>query len=43
MGTKLLWTGLTIIMAAGILPLPAAVVVGAVIMVIGLVLLWLDK
>lgn len=43
MGTKLLWTGLTIVTAAALLPIPGATVVGAVIMVIGCVLLWLDK
>lgn len=43
MGAKLCWTGLTIIMAASLLPIPAAGVVGAVIMVIGVVLLWADK
>ena len=44
MGTKLLWTGLTIIHAAPlVIQIPAAHVVGAVLMVIGAVLLWLDK
>lgn len=44
MGVKLLWTGLTIAIAGTALPIvPAAAIVGAVIMVIGLVLLWLDK
>jgi uncharacterized protein YjeT (DUF2065 family) len=43
MGTKLLWTGLTLISAAAIIPIPAVTIVGAVVMVIGLVLLWLDK
>lgn len=42
MGTKLLWTGLTISYALqGYVP--AAVIVGTVFMVIGLILLWLDK
>ena len=44
MGTKLIWTGATFILAAPVLPaIPSVVIVGAVIMVIGLVLLWLDK
>ena len=49
MGTKLLWTGLTIIMAASALPVAvawlggAAAAVGVVVMLGGTVLLWLDK
>jgi hypothetical protein len=43
MGVKLLWTGLVVIMAAPIITVPAAAIVGAVLMVIGCVLLWLDK
>lgn len=44
MGEKLLWTGLTLFVLASAWPIvPAANVVGAVIMVIGLVLHWLDK
>jgi hypothetical protein len=44
MGMKLLWTGLTIIHAAPlVIQVPAAQVVGAVLMVIGCVLMWLDK
>lgn len=45
MGVKLLWTGLTLILAGGLIPLPvpAIEVVGAVIMVFGLVLFLLDK
>lgn len=44
MGIKLLWTGLTIGIAGLALPIvPAAPIVGAVIMLIGLVLMWLDK
>ena len=50
MGTKLLWTGVTFILAIG----PALdafglhassvlVLVGAILMVIGCILLWLDK
>lgn len=42
-GGKLLWTGLTLVTCASLLPIPQVVVVGQVIMVIGVVLLWLDK
>lgn len=41
-GTKLLWTGLTIIIALGHY-VPQSFVVGGVLMTIGLVLFWLDK
>ena len=46
MGLKLLWTGLTFVIATqawnpgGI---PDVNVVGAVLMIIGMILLWLDK
>lgn len=44
MGSKLLWTGLTLVMVTGILDWGKEfVLVGAVIMVIGCVLMWLDK
>lgn len=44
MGTKLPWTGLTFISAAVILSaIPAVTIVGAVIMVLGLVLLWMGR
>lgn len=43
MGVKLCWTGLLILLAGGTLTVPAAAVVGAVIMLIGVVLVWLDK
>lgn len=44
MGSKLLWLGLTIIEAARVLTtIPNADVVGAIIMVIGLVLYLIDK
>jgi len=42
MGGKLLWTGLTISIAL-IGFVPQAAIVGAVIMVIGCILMWLDK
>jgi len=42
MGIKMLWTGLTIIMALHD-RVPHSDVVGAIFMVIGLVLLYLDK
>jgi len=45
MSGKLLWTGLTFIVAGPIVlsGVPAVSVVGAVLMVIGMVLMWLDK
>ena len=43
MSYKLLWTGLTIILSATVTHIPVADIVGAVIMLIGIVLLWLDK
>lgn len=44
MGTKLLWTGLTFVVAVpSLFSLAAATVVGAVLMAIGCVLLWLDR
>lgn len=50
MGVKLLWTGLTWILALipmleafGLHGSPVLVLVGAVLMVIGCVLCWLDK
>jgi hypothetical protein len=44
MGTKLLWTGLACLTALGeAFRFPELVIVGAIIMLIGLVLLWLDK
>ena len=42
MGTKLLWTGLTII-STSVVTLPAASIVGSVFMIIGLILLWADR
>jgi uncharacterized membrane protein YczE len=43
MGVKLLWTGLFIFFSAPLIKVPDAAVVGAVVMFIGLVLMWLDK
>ena len=44
MGIKLLWLGLTMLMAfSGIISVPAIEAVGKVIMIIGLVLFLLDK
>jgi hypothetical protein len=43
MGTKLAWTGLWIILAGGTFSFPAAAIVGAVIMLIGVVLICLDR
>lgn len=42
MGGKLLWTGLTISIALlGVIP--QAALVGAIIMIIGCILMWMDK
>ena len=46
LGSKLLWTGLTLLLAVKAwnpLGVPAVEVVGAVLMVLGCVLMWLDK
>ena len=44
MGGNLLWTGLTLIQCAFILSgVPAVQTVGAVLMVIGCILMWLGK
>ena len=44
MGTKLLWSGATLLLVDNLLiVIPASNVVGAVLMFIGLILLWLDK
>jgi len=44
MGTKLSWTGLALILVSPIFGLMSAfVVAGAVVLVIGVVLQWLDK
>lgn len=43
MGTKLLWTGLTVVSAGSVVSIPAANVVGAILMVIGCVLMWADR
>jgi len=45
MSSKLLWTGLTILVAfSEIFPsFPAVSFIGSLVMVVGLVLMWLDK
>lgn len=44
MGTKLLWTGITLLLAIPALLTPHIVlVIGAILMLTGLALLWLDK
>ena len=50
MGLKLLWTGLTFVVAVvpalaafGLAASEVLVLVGAILMIIGLVLLWLDR
>ncbi len=42
MGMKLLWTGLTIIMAVEMF-WPGAHLAGSIVMIIGAILMWLDK
>lgn len=42
-GTKILWTGLTFIVATAWLVFPAKEIVGSVLMILGLILMWLDK
>lgn len=42
-GGKILWTGVTFILAGDLLPIPSVKVVGGVLMGLGLVLMWLDK
>jgi hypothetical protein len=42
MGVKLLWTGLTVSIAL-LGYLPQAALVGAIIMIIGCILMWMDK
>lgn len=43
MGVKLNWTGLLIIMAGGTFGVPAAAVVGAVVFLVGVIFMWLDR
>lgn len=43
MGGKLAWVGLALIVTSPLLNIPAQVVVGSVILIIGVVLLVLDK
>lgn len=43
MGGKLMWTGLTFIMAKALLPIPAIEIVGALLMIGGCILMWFDK
>lgn len=44
MSGKLLWTGLTLVVASDLLKLSQPwAIAGAIIMAIGVVLLWLDK
>lgn len=43
MGNKLWITGVTLVLAASLLPIPSVVVVGQVVAVIGCILVWLDK
>jgi len=43
MGLKLLWTAIAISLVAPILGVPAGDIVAAVLALIGIVMLWLDK
>jgi len=44
MGIKLLWTGLTIVVALPLLGVGAPwALIGSIVMLVGLVLVWLDK
>jgi len=44
MGAKLLWLGLTIIMCSSLLAfIPVTSIVGQIIMIVGVILLFLDK
>ena len=43
MGSKLLWTAVAVFLIAPVVSVPAAATVAAVLAVIGIVLLWLDK
>lgn len=43
MGIKLLWTAVAVFLVAPVIAVPAAGVVAAVLAVIGVVLMWLDR
>lgn len=43
MGGKLLWTAVAVFLVAPVISVPAAEIVAAVLAVIGIILLWLDK
>lgn len=43
MGLKLLWTAVAVFLVAPVIAVPAAAVVAAVLAVIGVVLMWLDR
>lgn len=43
MGIKLLWTAVAVFLVAPVIAVPAAAVVAAVLAVIGVVLMWLDR
>ncbi len=43
MGGKLLWTAVAIFLIAPVLKVPAADIVAAVLALIGIILVWLDK
>ena len=43
MGLKLLWTAVAVFLVAPVLPVPAGATVAAVLAVIGVVLMWMDR
>ena len=43
MGTKVLWTGLTLVLGSQLFAEKAIVISGVILMVVGCILLWLDK
>lgn len=42
-GNKLWVTGVTLVLAGDLLPIPSVKVVGGVLAIIGTILIWLDK
>jgi hypothetical protein len=43
MGIKLLWTAVTVFLVAPVLAVPAGSIVAAVLAIIGVILMWMDK
>lgn len=42
-GQKLMWTAVAVFIVAPVVPVPAGEVVAAVLVIIGIILVWLDK